>query len=349
MNHYHNSMEQLRFTREQKEEMVERLLRPERPRRPVLPLRRIAAVGVAAALVLVGTAGAAGVLRPASEALSSLFGGAPAQTEIIDRIGRPVGASATDNGVTITADAIIGDTYSYAILYTIARDDGTPLAEDLTPINGVLPLSFENFGADVGTHGGAHGSAYFFDADPSDNAVQYVELMTADVPIESGTAKVKFQNLSVYTNSDMSRQELVADGTWKLKFDFAFEDSSVHLPAEQSFQLNGMDATLDEVVISPLPIQVNYTVHNEFQWDEPRTSGRQSEHDREQSYLYFESLPILLTFTDGTTLDLSNAGGGISPSGGETVWQKGTIFDAILTLDGLESVTVADIPLSLPK
>ena len=174
-------------------------------------------------------------------------------------------------------------------------------------------------------------------------------MMTQDQPLKPGTASVKFQDLSVYTDNDYRTSETLAEGTWRLKFDFAFEDSSISLPAGQSFTLNGMDATLDEVVISPLSIQVNYTVHNELQWDEARTSGRQSEHDREQSYLYFESLPILLTFTDGTTLDLSNAGGGISPSGGETVCQKGTIFDEILTLDGLESVTVADIPLSLPK
>ena len=51
-------------------------------------------------------------------------------------MGMPVGASDTDGGVTITADAIIGDTYSYAVVYSIAREDGQPLAEDLTPLEG---------------------------------------------------------------------------------------------------------------------------------------------------------------------------------------------------------------------
>lgn len=46
------------------------------------------------------------------DAFAGLFGGGPAETEIIDRIGCPIGASATSNGVTITADAIMGDTHS---------------------------------------------------------------------------------------------------------------------------------------------------------------------------------------------------------------------------------------------
>ena len=61
------------------------------------------------------------------EVFSPLFGGAPAQTEIIDKIGYPVGASDTDNGVTVTADAVMGDAYNAVIVYTISRDDGTRL------------------------------------------------------------------------------------------------------------------------------------------------------------------------------------------------------------------------------
>ena len=76
-------------------------------------------------MLAVGTAGATGILRSAVEVFSPLFGGAPAQTEIIDKIGYPVGASDTDNGVTVTADAVMGDAYNAVIVYTISRDDGT--------------------------------------------------------------------------------------------------------------------------------------------------------------------------------------------------------------------------------
>ena len=163
--------------------------------------------------------------------------------------------------------------------------------------------------------GGAHGSSWFYDADPADNAIQFVEMMTQDQPLKPGTASVKFQDLSVYTDNDYRTSETLAEGTWRLKFDFSFEDSSISLPAGQSFTLNGMDATLDGVTLSPLSIQVDYTVHQELAWSEDRESGQINAHDREQSYRYFESLPVVITYTDGTTQDLTNAGGGHHPRG----------------------------------
>ena len=65
----------------------------------------------------------------------------------------------------------------------------------------------------------------------------------------------------------------------------------------------------------------------------------------EQSYRYFESLPVVITYTDGTTQDLTNAGGGIPPGDGETVCQKSRIFDELRPLDEVASVTVGDIVL----
>ena len=197
-NRYRDSMDRLHFTQEQKQEMVDRLMEagPVSSVRRPLRFRRFAAVGVAAALALsLGVAGATGALGSAGDAFAGLFGGGPAETEIIDRIGYPIGASATSNGVTITADAIMGDTYSYAIVYSIRRDDGSPLVSDETLAagaerDGLLPLRFRNYGTQVRTSGGgAHGSSWFYDADPADNAIQFVEMMTQDQPLKPGTAR----------------------------------------------------------------------------------------------------------------------------------------------------------------
>ena len=77
---------------------------------------------------------------------------------------------------------------------------------------------------------------------------------------------------------------------------------------------------------------MDYTVHQELAWSEDRESGQINAHDREQSYRYFESLPVVITYTDGTTQDLTNAGGGITPGDGETVCQKSRIFDELRPL-----------------
>ena len=336
---YRESMNDLRFTQEEKNAMVDGLMavmESSKPRHKVLPLRRMAAVGAAAALVLALGVGAAatGVLKSAGEAFAGIFGATPAQTEIIDRIGYPVGASDTVDGITITADAILGDTYSYAIVYTIARTDGEPLAEGIDPNElGYLPMTFEEADSDVGHMGGTHGSAYFYDADPSDNAVQYVELRTADGPLQPGTARVTLQDLCVFPDGDYSNKQTLVSGKWSFKFQFAFEDSSIQLPAGQTVTLDGVEATLDRVELSPLSFLVEYTV--------PDTRAS----DVVWSNRHFQSVTLFLTMKDGSTLDIAQSGGSVRPQDQVIVCQRSDIFDAILSLDEVASITIGDLTL----
>ena len=127
---YNSALDELRFSEEAKSRMVDRLMTAaEQPEQPVAIHRvrrfpRITAVGVAAALVLSIGAGATGVFKSASDAFAGVFG-PTADTEIIDQIGRPIGASDTSNGVTVTADAILFDGYNYLISYTLEKEDGS--------------------------------------------------------------------------------------------------------------------------------------------------------------------------------------------------------------------------------
>ena len=100
---YKRAMDGLHYTDEQKKTLAEQALRAAgqaAPRRRK-PVWRTALIAAAVAAVLVVGAGATGVLKSAVDALSPIFGGSAAQTEVIDKIGRPIGASATDNGVTV--------------------------------------------------------------------------------------------------------------------------------------------------------------------------------------------------------------------------------------------------------
>ena len=128
--------------KKRKNRMVDRLLESaEQPEKPavhrVRRFPRIAAVGVAAALVLSIGAGATGILKSASEAFAGVFG-PTADTEVIDEIGRPIGASDTVNGVTVTADAILFDGYNYLISYSLKKEDGSSF--DCTKKPGYRPV-----------------------------------------------------------------------------------------------------------------------------------------------------------------------------------------------------------------
>ena len=358
MKSYHKAMDALCFTTEQKRQLTDRLLTagPATPRR--MTLRRIGALAAAAALVATaGTAAAAGVLPSAGEVFRWLMGADAAQTEIIDRIGYPIGASATSHGVTITANAILGDRYSYAIIYSIQRQDGAALLpETAAAENGALPLTFREAESGLTTAGaGGSGLSYFYDADPADSTIQYVVMMSQDTPLGEGTVRARFGDLYAYDSwAHMEDQTLVARGNWSLEFDFRFDDCSLSLPSGQTFHLGGAEAVLDQIILSPLSIHVSYTVDTLEQWDpqtpeENRADGSASAHDQDMADQFFDQLAITVHLKDGSTLVLSGLGGSIDPTGGKIVCSKGGLLPEIVPLDQVEALTVGTVTLPMEE
>lgn len=348
---YKNALDELHFSEEAKNRMVERLMeRAEQPApRRVRRFPRIAAVGVAAALVLSIGAGASGVLKSASEVFAGVFG-PTADTEIIDQIGRPIGASDTSNGVTVTADAILFDGYNYLISYTLEKDDGSAFDCTKNPDTGLYDLGWKRSDSTIGRGvDGASGSCYFYDEDPSDNAIQYVETMSYNDTVQTGgTVKITLSDLSVL-NSENGEPTTIAKGTWHLKFKLEADNSAVELPAGQTIEINGLSASVDKVVISPIGYHVVYTVDGEATFDTlydengeeiPQESGREPAGvcSTWESY----AAKLLITKTDGTVLDFSDFGGSMDPHDGKTVCTRQGTFDTILPLDEVASVTIGD-------
>ncbi len=338
---YRQDLDALRFTPGQKARIAEEAVSAARKetRRTRRPLRKTALIAAAAVLILaVGTAGASGALKSAVDAFSGIFGGGAAQTEIIDQIGRPIGASDTSCGVTITADAIIGDKYNAVIVYTLSRDDGEPL---LPAGVTVRQLVLGGFGGASWAGGGSHGSAWFTDEDPADNAIQYVESVSADEALTHGTARARFQDLS-YWDEAAGESVLLAEGRWDLKFQVDYEDTSVRLGGGETFTQGGMTFTVDGVSVSPVAVRVDYTVDSRVHWSDA-PSGRESEADSREMERYLENVEILLTKTDGTVMDLSGAGGSISPRDGVTVCSKSTVLEEIVPLEEMAAISVGGV------
>ena len=357
---YRKEMDQLHFTPEEKTVMVAQLLEATKEQNMNQTMKTnpnteakhrhfrwqtgIAAAALAG-VVLVGAAGATGMLKSVPEAFEGILGGAAAETEIINKIGRPIGASAKSNGLTVTADAIVGDKYSVCVVYTLTADD-PGLWENLSGQNetGYLSLMFERDDMDLGLMGGSNGSSYFIDQVPGDNEIQYVQQITQDRPLKSGAAaKVEFRNLKgIRTGTEQDTCDVLVEGNWQLKFDLNFEDASVTLPAGDTFRQYDMNYTIDELTVSPLGIVVNYTVDREIQWSNAG-SGKSNPADAEQEKRFLQNIPVLLTKTDGTVVRLSNSGGSIARGEGETICSKNLTFDEIVDLDEITSVSVGGI------
>ena len=379
---YKNALDELHFSEEAKNRMVERLMeRAEQPApRRVRRFPRIAAVGVAAALVLSIGAGASGVLKSASEVFAGVFG-PTADTEIIDQIGRPIGASDTSNGVTVTADAILFDGYNYLISYTLEKDDGSAFECTKNPDTGLYDLYWKRSDSTIGRGvDGASGSSYFYDENPSDNAIQYVETMSYNDAVQTGgTVKITLGDLCVL-NSENGEPTTIAKGAWRLKFQLEAGNSAVELPAGQNIDVNGRSAAVDTIVLSPIGYHVVYTVDGEATFDTlydengeeiPQENGREPAgassvispigyhvvHDENGEEIPQESgqepasvsstwesysAKLLVTKTDGTVLDFSDCGGSMDPHDGKTVCTRQGTFDTILPLDEVASVTIGD-------
>ena len=346
---YKKEMSQLRFTESQKKALAEAAAsaagKTAKRRRPVLRAALIAAV---MAVVLAVGSSAAGILPAPVDVFAPLFGGAVAQTEVIDKIGRPIGASDSDGGVTITADAIMGDEYNAVIVYTLSRDDGERFFPEGESLDNRM-LMIGGFGGASWARGGSHGGAWFVDEDPDDDRVQYVETVSSDVSLTKGTARAEFEDLRCM-DPEADRDEILYPGKWKLRFEVDYEDCSVRLGGGETFSQDGINFTIDEVTVSPIAVRVAYTADQAVVWDSMASSGRQSAEDARQAQRYLENIEILLTKTDGTVIDLSNSGGGVSPDyeAGVSHCTKGEVLDEIIPLEELDSISVGGVVYEIP-
>ena len=344
---YKKEMSQLRFTDEQKKTLAEAAAsaagRTAKRRRPVF---RTALIAAAMVMVLAAGASAAGILPSPTEIFTPLFGGAAAQTEVIDKIGRPIGASDTDNGITITAEAIMGDQYNAVIVYTLTRDDGERFLPEGKGLDETY-LMMGGYGGASWVRGGTHGGSWFVDEDPEDNQIQLVETASSNVAMTKGTANASFEDLQ-YWNAETEQAELLYPGKWKLRFEVDYEDCSVRLGGGETFSQDGLNFTIDEVSVSPIGFRVAYTADLAVVWDDNGGSGQQSREDARQAQRYLENIEILLTKTDGTVLDLSNSGGSISPKDGASVCTKGEVLTEILPLEEMASLSVGGVVYEIP-
>ena len=343
---YKKEMSELRFTEIQKKALAEAAASAAsgkaKRRRPVF---RTALIAAAMAVVLVVGTSAAGILPTPTEVFAPLFGGAVAQTEVIDKIGRPIGASDSDGGITITAEAIMGDQYNAVIVYTLTREDGERFLPEGQGLDETY-LMMGGYGGASWVKGGAHGGSWFVDEDPEDNQIQLVETASSNVAMTKGTANASFEDLQ-YWNAETEQAELLYPGKWKLRFEVDYEDCSVRLGGGETFSQDGLNFTIDEISVSPIAVRAAYTADEAVVWSDA-PSGRQDPEDARQSQRYLENIRILLTKTDGTVVDLSSSGGSIAPKDGATVCAKGQVFDEITPLEEMESIRVGGVTYEIP-
>lgn len=292
-------------------------------------VRKCLLTAALAAVLLVGTASAEITSGTVSNLLAPLYGGA--QTEIVDNIGIPVGVSATVEGYTITADAVIGDRYNISVVYTLTREDGKPLPE------GILSFADHSNSVQRGSGGG-----YLSHERSEDGlSLQMVEEWTSSAASRiHRNATVVFQNLVSY-DGETGEYHTLVEGNWELKFTIRYKDTTVEVPVHE---LNvtgetGYEYQIHELFLSPLGIHMELTAPNTI-------TG-----DAHSSLMPDFTVSVLLT--DDTVVELthSNRGGGGDQSKPTIKAHYGSRFEEPIPLDTIASLVVCNqtIPVTVNK
>lgn len=336
---YWKDMDSLHYTQEQKSRLAsvaalaaEQAEQQNSKKRR--PMRRIALVMAAALAILIGTASATGALKSLAEIFSPVLGSSEEQIELMGVMGQSIGVSDTDNGITITADGIIGDKYNACVVYTISWDDSKniPLQNNWQK-NQATNLMFEFDDTDLrDTQGASFGTAWFTDNDPTDNEIQYCRTISGDAELLLGKVTATFENLQYV--SDSTEPNTIFEGNWKLQFDANYKDSSVSLNSGKIFPYKGTNVTISNAIISPIGI------HIEIKVDTPSWDSED-----------LNNIPLKLTKTNGTVLDLTEKCGyycWTSDDLTEVIMGKGGTFDEIIPLDDMATLTIGDITYDIP-
>lgn len=319
--------------------------KPRIARHPVRTVARIAAVTAVLAIVIggAGTAMATGVLPLPSDMLSDIFDGPASQTEIIDRIGRPVGASCSNNGVTVTADAIMGDKDMVTIAYTLTFDDPAALKKLSEPgENGTIAGSVDGNVYVDGEHGG-QGQSWLIDKNPNDSSIQYFAQFSVESPGLMGrTVRTHINSLVVpRAGKELPEYKKILTGPWDLKFQLNYEDTSVTIPAPKSVNFNGTKATIQEATVSCVGVSVRYNIDRSIEHD--INSGKMSQ-NMEESMDAVGNIPLIVTFKDGHVEDATSHSGYFANKldNGTTDVHKTWPFSQVCDTDKIASVQIGD-------
>lgn len=306
------------------EERLDAARAPVRRRGPLKTALILAAV----LLLLAGTAGAELADGAVSNLLAPLYGGA--QTELVDSIGHPVNASATVNGYTLTADAVIGDRHNIAVVLTLSRDDGQPLPKGLT-FDGWESNAFEL--SPFGGGGGGYGTS---EPDPErPDRMRLTYQWTLSGPILLRNFQLTARDLTVHDYESMSSQVL-AEGEWSLSFTLRYRDATASVPVD-GLSVTGPEGDVFEIKkleLSPVGLHIDAVAPNPH-------FGLES--DDYRSLPVMPGFRVLVRLADGTEVDANrscNMGGGGRVDAPTHKTTYDCFFDSPIPLEEIEAVVI---------
>ena len=260
-----------------------------------------------------------------SNLLAPLYGSA--QTDLVDKIGVPIEADVTVGDYTLSADAIIGDRYNFAIVYSLKRADGKPLPEG---------LYFESYYNSLKGDFGGGICEHILSEDRT--TLKIVQKWTSSTELLfNRNATIEFSNLMLDDGDDS--KTTVAKGIWRLKFVVRYENSAKIIPVDNVTVKdgNGVEYQIEEVELSPVGIHFDMTVHN------PHQNGVVNEP-------IYQGFTLSVVLEDNTEIKVENWNLGTHGdlNSNTLVADFGAMFDIPISLERIGALRICNTSVKIP-
>lgn len=261
-----------------------------------------------------------------SNLLAPLYGGA--QTEIVDKIGVPIGAEAIVGDYKVTADAVIGDKYNFAIVYSLSRLDGQPLEEG---------LYFESYSNSFRSDSGAGVLRHTLSEDGL--SLKIVDEWTSRLMFLDRNVKVQFSNLVKY-HGEGQNNEIVLKGNWNLEFVIRYEDATQEILIEPFTvkDASGDQYEIRKIEISPVGIHFDMTAPNNYNEEEVVPPP-------------YQDFTLAIELSDGTIIRIEDQSMGSHGDLNSNTLEAdyGALFELPIAIEDIAALIICDVTLPINK
>ncbi len=343
MERYKDKFDEIKFSDEEKIDLINQVkvsLEKEQTKykeeksskvrvRPILKYSLVAVF----VLMFSVSAFATDILKSVIEIFSPMFGSQREQIEIIEDMGTVIGISDTHDGITITANAVIGDVNNITVIYTV-----TNLPENTKYVQSdYATLEFPTFDATVDSYCG------YLTSEEKPGEVQIIQsnYILGEVPIGS-MVNAKFDGLYYSEGIEGETAIKLSDKTWNIEFKLDYVDTSRTIDVNESFVRNGIKFNLEQIIISPFSIKANYTV------DAENNVGEEMVENINAVFKPGAEFFVLKTSNDIGEIDLTRCAGSVDIDAHNKIkGNKNLIFTEIIPLEDITTIKFGDVEINM--
>jgi len=255
-----------------------------------------------------------------SNLLAPLYGAS--QVELVEDIGVPVNATAEIGDYLLSADAVIGDRYNLAIVYSLTRKDGGPVADT---------IRFQEYSNDLRRTGG---SLLSYKPSPDGVKLHIIEQRNCADPLFflDRTVSASFTDLLL---SGEEGSPVLAEGTWSLCFTARYRDTTVTVPSRNR-TVTGSEGNryrIQKIRLSPIGVHIDLTTPNPYA-------------DGETDLWLMSDLTVTLLLSDGTQVELKDANRALRGNSRQPTCKAdfSALFETPVPLRDIQSLIICGTP-----